>query len=101
MNKEMIIDPEIKAMFELLAEDASTMEACMAKIKCSLSIAAELFHINKVELKLEAPVSKLCPEGQRAVEVLYDTGDASDGEPNISVFPLPSGGTVTDHGLSA
>lgn len=31
MNKEMIIDPEIKAMFELLAEDASTMEACMAK----------------------------------------------------------------------
>ena len=57
MNKEMIIDPEIKAMFELLAEDASTMEACMAKIKCSLSIAAELFHINKVELKLEAPVS--------------------------------------------
>ena len=95
MNKEMIIDPEIKAMFELLAEDASTMEACMAKIKCSLSIAAELFHINKVELKLEAPVSKLCPEGQRAVEVLYDTGDASDGEPNISVFPLPSGGTVT------
>ena len=95
MNKEMIIDPEIKAMFELLAEDASTMEACMAKIKCSLSIAAELFHINKVELKLEAPVSKLCPEGQRAVEILYDTGDASDGEPNISVFPLPSGGTVT------
>ena len=48
MNKEMIIDPEIKAMFELLAEDATTMEACMAKIKCSLSIAAELFQINKV-----------------------------------------------------
>lgn len=95
MNKEIILDPEIKAMFELLAEDASTMEACMAKIKRSLSIAAELFHINKVELKLEAPGSKLCPEGQRAVEVLYDTGDVSDGEPNISVFPLPSGGTVT------
>lgn len=52
MNKEIILDPEIKAMFELLAEDASTMEACMAKIKRSLSIAAELFHINKVELKL-------------------------------------------------
>ena len=51
MNKEIILDPEIKAMFELLAEDASTMEACMAKIKRSLSIAAELFHINKVELK--------------------------------------------------
>ena len=47
MNKEIILDPEIKAMFELLAEDASTMEACMAKIKRSLSIAAELFHINK------------------------------------------------------
>ena len=74
MNKEMIIDPEIKAMFELLAEDASTMEACMAKIKCSLSIAAELFHINKVELKLEAPVSKLCPEGQRAVQVFMTQG---------------------------
>lgn len=43
MNKEIILDPEIKAMFELLAEDASTMEACMAKIKRSLSIAAELF----------------------------------------------------------
>ena len=95
MNKEIILDPEIKAMFELLAEDASTMEACMAKIKRSLSIAAELFHINKVELKLEAPGSKLCPEGQRAVEILYDTGDVSDSEPNISVFPLPSGGTVT------
>ena len=95
MNKEIILDPEIKAMFELLAEDASTMEACMAKIKRSLSIAAELFHLNKVELKLEASGSKLCSEGQRAVEVLYDTGDVSDGEPNISVFPLPSGGTVT------
>ena len=57
MNKEIILDPEIKAMFELLAEDASTMEACMAKIKRSLSIAPELFHINIVELKLEAPGS--------------------------------------------
>ena len=43
MNKEIILDPEIKAMFELLAEDASTMEACMAKIKRSLSIRQNFF----------------------------------------------------------
>ena len=95
MNKEIMIDPEIKAMFDLLAEDASTMEVCMDKIKRALSVVAESFHLNKVELKLEAPGSKLCPQGQHAVEVLYDRGNTSDSEPVVSVFPLPSGGTVT------
>lgn len=95
MNKEIMIDPEIKVMFDLLTEDVSTLDECVDKVKRSLFVVAELFHMGKVELKLEAPSSKLCPQGQSTVEILYDSGKATKSDPIISVYPLPSGGTVT------
>lgn len=95
MNKKIYMNTEQKELLNVLAEEASTLEECIAIVKKALSCVSSMLRLGKVEFKLEMPESRLRPQGQCVKVILYENNDDSYAEMTTFSYKFPNGGAVT------
>ena len=71
------------------------MEACEAQVKCALAVVADWIRLGRTEMKLEIPVGRLQPNGQKYSTVLFDRGESVYPEAYQMVISIPDGGHAT------
>ena len=77
-----------KAFFEELSKEATSIEMSEEHMKRAVSFFADEVHLGKVEVELNAPPSKLRPNGEYRNTVLYDRGEAGGAEPYVMKYEM-------------
>lgn len=92
MYEGIQFDDNMKEFFETIGVDTESMEECESKVKSGLAMIARRIRLGRAEIRLDAPKSKLRPEGQHHTAVLFDRGTDIFEEPLVMKFSLPDGG---------
>lgn len=77
-----------KAFFEELCKEAVSIEMSEEHMKLAVSFLADEVQLGKVEVELNAPPSKLRPNGEYRNTVLYDRGEACSADPYVMKYEM-------------
>lgn len=77
-----------KAFFEELCKEAVSIEMSEEHMKRAVSFLADEVQLGKVEVELNAPPSKLRPNGEYRNTVLYDRGEACSADPYVMKYEM-------------
>lgn len=89
------LDEDYKRFLEIVCQECSDVEACEAQAKCALAVVADWIRLGRTEMKLEIPVGRLQPNGQKYSTVLFDRGESVYPEAYQMVISIPDGGCAT------
>lgn len=77
-----------KAFFEELCKEAVSIEMSEEHMKRAVSFLADEVQLGKVEVELNAPPSKLRPNGEYRNTVLYNRGEACSADPYVMKYEM-------------
>lgn len=81
--------------FSQLYQETESIEACENNVRKAVAAVAELLHVGKVEIMLNAPRTNLRPEGEHRTLALFYSDNVSKEHIHEMIFSLPDKGKIT------